>query len=442
MNQKQWEGYVIDGRFHLRQYLGGSDHSDVFLTEYGERSPQKAAIKLVPADSEKAHAWRLRREAAARLSHPGLLSIFEFGSCRIDDADMVYAVMELADEDLSQVIPIRSLAPEEAREMLTAAVDPLAYIHERGFVHGRLTAANIMAVGARIKISSDGLLRIGEPGGHQWTPNANDAPESRTGVRPASDVWRLGMTLAEVLTQRAPAWDGSSANDPAVPRTLEAPFGDIVRGSLRTDPRLRISLAEISQALRPVSRARETIAVAKPAASGRKYLAAAIVVTAIVVGAIFTRARLTSSPSVSESRPPVPAEEVAAPEKPGRAIAKPAGGPTVSAGGPAAAAGGQIAGNVISRFVPEVPREFLATIRGSVTVRVRATVDSSGAVVDAKLDSPPGSRYFDRLAVEATRRWKFEPAGGGAGQGAESTRVVRFEFLRDGCTASVDGGRR
>jgi TonB family protein len=92
--------------------------------------------------------------------------------------------------------------------------------------------------------------------------------------------------------------------------------------------------------------------------------------------------------------------------------------------------------------VPEVPREILGTIRGGVTVLVRARVDSSGAVVGAELDSPPGSRYFDRLALEATRRWKFAPASGDAGHATESTRLVRFEFLRDGCTASADAVRR
>ncbi len=48
---KQWEGQIVEGIFPLRQYLGGSDHSAVFLTEYSEGGQQKAAIKLFPADS-------------------------------------------------------------------------------------------------------------------------------------------------------------------------------------------------------------------------------------------------------------------------------------------------------------------------------------------------------------------------------------------------------
>lgn len=51
---KQWEGQIVDGVFTLRQYLGGSDHSAVFLTEYGEREPRRAAIKLYPAEQATA----------------------------------------------------------------------------------------------------------------------------------------------------------------------------------------------------------------------------------------------------------------------------------------------------------------------------------------------------------------------------------------------------
>jgi len=142
---KQWEGHVVDGRFPLRQHLGGSAHSAVFLTEYGLGTPKEAAIKLVPADSAAAQVWMLRRELAAGLSHPGLLNIFQFGISRLGGADLAYVVMERSEEDLSQVIPLRPLTAAEARDMLTAILEPLAYLHAQGFVHGCLTPATIMA---------------------------------------------------------------------------------------------------------------------------------------------------------------------------------------------------------------------------------------------------------------------------------------------------------
>jgi TonB family protein len=113
--------------------------------------------------------------------------------------------------------------------------------------------------------------------------------------------------------------------------------------------------------------------------------------------------------------------------------------PAPEAGHPAA---GLTAGDVVARSLPDVPPEILGTIRGSVTVSVRVRVDRLGSVVDAALDSRAGSRYFDRVALEAARRWKFKPASDGAGQDVESTRLVRFEFRRDGCAASPDGPPR
>src|SRR5208282_4236130 len=108
---KQWEGQIVDGVFPLRQYLGGSDHSAVFLTEHGEGEPQKAAIKLVPSDPATADAQLSNWEFAAQLSHPNLLRLFRSGRCRIDGKDLLYLVMEYAEENLSQILPERALTP-------------------------------------------------------------------------------------------------------------------------------------------------------------------------------------------------------------------------------------------------------------------------------------------------------------------------------------------
>ncbi|MGB7762524.1 MAG: TonB family protein [Bryobacteraceae bacterium] len=475
MEWKQWEGRVIDGRFHLRQYLGGSAHSVVFLTEYGQGTPRTAAIKLVPADSGKAEAWLLRREFAARLSHPGLLSIFDFGTCQLDGNSWVYAVMERSEEDLSQVIPIRPLEPAEAREMIAPVLEILAYLHAEGFVHACLTPANIMAAGDRVKISSDGLLRIGESTDDLWAPNVNGPPESRTGVTPAGDVWSLGMTLVEVLTQRAPAWDGSVTNDPSVPEQLEAPFFDIARRCLRSDPRLRCSLADISRAFEPpapapqaLPHAVETVPIAKPAppkaAQKRPYLLpavlGAILGVTIFAGVILPRIRLSSAPPATASLPAAPSEQAAVQEQPApvpappaveeatphnaeQAPDTPAPVPTPAPPEPAAdnSAGTLPAGDVVDRVLPQVPPQYLATIRGRVRVGVRVRVDPSGSVVDAQLDSRAGSKYFAKVALDAARRWKFKPATD-AGNSGESTQLVHFEFRTDGCEAFSDRVKR
>src|SRR5260370_3483731 len=110
-----------------------------------------------------------------------------------------------------------------------------------------------MDVGDKIKISTDGLLgasetlRIPKPGVY-------DPPESSSGrLSPASDVWSLGMTLVESMTQRAPVWDRMGHGDPILPKSLPSPFFDIARNCLRRDPPQRCTIADISARLRPAS---------------------------------------------------------------------------------------------------------------------------------------------------------------------------------------------
>ena len=465
---RQWEGRIIDGKFHLGRYLGGSPHSAVFLTALGERAPQ-TVIKLVPADSAAAQVWMLRRELAAGLSHPGLLPLFHFGTCQVDASGCVYAVMERSEEDLSQVIPTRPLAPPEAREMVSAVIESLAYLHAQGFVHGSLTPANIMAAGDRIKISSDGILRIGESSANLWESHPNAPPEARAGLTPAGDVWSVGMTVVEVLTQQAPVWD-RAAGDPAVPASLEPPFLEIARRCLRSDPQSRCSLEEIDRALRPaapaspsgaVTRARAGAAPAAPApqpivpqaarqSRSLVAVAAAVLGVLLVAAGILAAVRLWNSPRAAAPPQPSPAGQavpasVETPPKsappaesaPSAVETAPAPTPPPEPAPPPSIAAGSAPLSrleVADRALPEVPPQILATIRGAVKVSVRVTVDPSGAVVDASLASHPGSKYFDRVSLDAARRWKFQPAS--APGDAASTGQVRFEYRPNGCTAA------
>src|SRR5260221_13172989 len=83
---KQWEGRTVDGRFPLQRYLGGSDHSAVFLTvtQPSGGDSEKAAIKLIPADAVDAKQQFSRWKAASELAHPNLIRIFEAGRGELD----------------------------------------------------------------------------------------------------------------------------------------------------------------------------------------------------------------------------------------------------------------------------------------------------------------------------------------------------------------------
>jgi TonB family protein len=249
---KNWEGQVADGRFRLRQYLGASERGPVFLTDYGEPEPRPAAIKLVPAEPQNADAQLARWTLAATLAHPQLLRVLQMGRCQVDGARLLYVVSELADEDLSQIIPQRALRPAEAHDMLRPVLEALAYLQSKGLVHGHIKPSNIVAVGDQLKISSDGICAARDTSAAHSKLNAYDAPEAGTrGCSAAGDVWSLGVTLVEVLTQQLPAWEWKGQEEPELPKVLPAPFGDIVRQCLRRDPQRRCTLAEIATRLDP-----------------------------------------------------------------------------------------------------------------------------------------------------------------------------------------------
>lgn len=85
---------------------------------------------------------------------------------------------------------------------------------------------------------------------------------------------------------------------------------------------------------------------------------------------------------------------------------------------------------VIHKVLPDVPPQARDTIQGTVRVGIRVSVDPSGSVTDATIDSPGPSRYFANLALQAARQWKFAPA-----RSAVSVRTLRFEFSRNGTEA-------
>lgn len=274
---KQWEGRQVDGKFQLRQYLGGSEHSAVFLTERGEPA-QKAAIKFIQVEGTATELQLSRWQRAAKLSHPHLLQLFECGRCRIGDFNLLYVVMEYANENLAQFLPQRPLTPAETRDVLAPALTALGYLHGEGLVHGHIQPSNVLAIEDQLKLSSDsvspapaakteenkkGEQITGSEGQPQEAasvsssatlrrPSPYCAPEAVKGtISPAGDIWSLGITVVETLTQRVPALDYSSRQDPALPETLPALFLDIARHCLKREPQARWTVAEIAERLHP-----------------------------------------------------------------------------------------------------------------------------------------------------------------------------------------------
>jgi TonB family protein len=480
---KQWVGQVVHGEFPLLQYLGGSKHSCVFLTERREAEQTvKAAVKLLPATGEGDEARLLRWHQAAALSHPHLIRLYESGRCEVFNVPMLYVVMEFAEENLAEVLSDRALTPEETRSMMEPILSAIEFLNVKGLTHGHLKPSNIMAIGDQLKLSSDEICRAGEPGSDPGRPDAYDPPEYSLGNTPATranspagDVWSLGMMLVEALTQKLPDVL-AMADKPRAPEALPDPFFDIVQHCLVWDPNGRWTIAKIAARLRspaplpekPVSVPRSEpaepppIPVMKLLAYGIPLIAAVLLVAALVVSKLLSpHSVATQVPAAAIEQPVGQTAEMQQPDErsipalPPKAAAAPSRAleseeNTQTAAVPAivhsenSAEGETIAkmelpaatttrGAVLQKVMPEVLQSAEDTIQGTIRVTVKLDVDRDGNVENADLVSPGVSKYFARQALQAAQRWKFQPPKVGGGN-VLSTWSLRFEFKREGTT--------
>jgi TonB family protein len=272
---KTWEGQAVDG-FPLQQYLGGSDHSAVYLTHLNNSEAQKAAIKFVPADAA-ADAQMARWRVAGELTHAHLLQLVRVGRCQMANSSFLYVVMEYAEEDLSQILPQRALEPEETRQIVESVIDALTYLHGQGLAHTRIKPGNIMATGDQLKISSDTLCEIGGAPLVRQETSIYTAPESTSApVSAAADVWSLGVTVVETLTQRTPVIRSQTRTEFPVPETIPPPYLEIARRSVQLDPARRATLKEIYGLLHPgTTAAHREIPMALPVAQAAAHPVAA-----------------------------------------------------------------------------------------------------------------------------------------------------------------------
>jgi serine/threonine-protein kinase len=484
----RWEGKVVNGEFTLLRYLGGSERSGVFLTEVrkGERL-LRAAIKLIPAGGENDELQLSRWRLAADLSHPHLIAVLDGGRCGIGGVPLLYVVMECAEENLAQVLPSRALTPAEAHEMLDSVLDVLAYLHGKGFVHGHIRPINIMAIGDQLKLSSDELCRAGELLEDSGWPDPHDPPEHWPEViaatkttLPAGDVWSLGMTLVETLTQNLPVAREAEQQEPLLPQSLPEPFLDIARHCLRWRPQDRWTVDQITARLQgrtpvpqvhaPLPQTHAPVRPPRPAAvrpsrqpAKRPSYTIPIAMGTVLVLASFLGPRLLRRHPEAPQVPTATLKQPAVPPAPTQAKQAPREGPN-KASRPSVTEEGQVSeaptpmpasthpepllgeetnaiaklpagalvrGEVAHQVLPEVLESARNSIRGAVKVNVKVDVDRSGNVEGAELESRGPSKYFARAALDAAQLWKFKPPKIG-GRGVLSSWTLQFEFTRDG----------
>lgn len=423
--RKHWIGRVVDARFRLLERLGDSGQSGVFLCEADGNREQQAAIKLFPVAAAGARSCAADWAAAAELYHPHLIRVLHTGRDRFDDTEFIYVVTEYASEILSEILPERALTPVEVREMLGPIFDALTYLHDKGLVHGRLKPSNIMVADDQLKLSVENIRGASAIPKPPQMLDIYDAPEIKLiKVSPASDIWSLGVTLVETLTQSPPDWNRSGTSEPIVPSSVPAPFAPIAQECLRLDPALRCTLNEIRSSLEmgtPIPH-RTARNVHKPSRKRRQTIVAAC---AVVVLAAFAVLMLRSHQTEPSSMP------AARPEVSGAKQAQTSAEPRAQTPHETAPGTDALKGAVAHRVLPDVPEAAMRTIHGTVQVSIRLHVDANGTVSDATIASRGPSPYFANLAREAAQSWKFRPAEVN-GQSVASVWLLKFVFHQSG----------
>lgn len=239
---------VVGGRYELGDQIARGGTAQVFLARdllLGRPVALKVLFSELSTDSAFVERFRREAQAAANLSHPNIVPVFDWG-----ETDSTYfIVMEYVDgEALSSIIRTQApLNPAQAASVASDIAKALAYAHRRGVVHRDVKPGNVLITAdGQVKVTDFGIARavgtdeqITQTGLVMGTATYFSPEQAQgLGVDGRSDIYALGVVLYEMVAGRPPFVGESpvaiayqhvrehpeppSAYNPKVPRALEA----------------------------------------------------------------------------------------------------------------------------------------------------------------------------------------------------------------------------
>lgn len=207
-------GRVLAGRYRIESALGSGASAHVFAA-WDVTLRRRVAVKVLhPAlasDNTFLKRFRAEAQAAASLSHPNVLAVYDWG----EDGGGPFLVLEyLGGGSLRDILDTgRKLSVSQAVLIGIQAADGLAFAHARGFVHRDIKPANLLfGDDGRLRIGDFGLARAlaeaayTEPVGATVGTARYAAPEQAQGktVDGKADVYSLSLALYEAVTGIVP----------------------------------------------------------------------------------------------------------------------------------------------------------------------------------------------------------------------------------------------
>jgi len=265
------EGEQILGRFTIGERLGGGGYGTVHRA-WDERLCRLVAVKAVEGDG----AGRVLREAhaAARLNHPGIVTLYELGRHN----DTAYLVSELVDgPNLRELAASAALSDREVAEVGAELCAALEHAHAAGVVHRDVKPDNVLVrsrggrfsrgSGERAVLADFGIASVDDAASLTATGQvvgtlAYMSPEQALGaaVEAPSDVYSLALTLYELwvgfnpVLRTTPAATARAIGEPIEPLLelrpeLPADLGAAIDACLAADPDERPGLAQLRESL-------------------------------------------------------------------------------------------------------------------------------------------------------------------------------------------------